>query len=200
MMDLLSRFFDPTEGKIFIDDHDIQSFNLRFLRSKISVVPQEILLFNDTVRNNIRYGSFGASDRRIEEAARAAHADQFIDEFPKKYKQIVGERGVKLSTGQKQRIAIARAVLRDPRILILDEPTSALDARSEQLVEEALRKLMEGRTTFIIAHRLSTVRHADTILVLEKGQIAESGTHEELIQIENGIYQKLYNLQIGLEA
>ncbi|HEY4477448.1 MAG TPA: ABC transporter ATP-binding protein [Candidatus Paceibacterota bacterium] len=198
MMDLLSRFFDPTEGKILIDDHDIQSLNLRFLRSKIAVVPQEILLFNDTVRNNIRYGSFDASDKKVEEAARAAHADQFIDEFPKKYKQIVGERGVKLSTGQKQRIAIARAVLRDPRILILDEPTSALDARSEQFVEEALRKLMNGRTTFIIAHRLSTVRHADKILVLEKGMIVEQGAHDELVKIENGVYRKLYELQVGL--
>src|SRR3989344_5058947 len=198
MMDLLSRFFDPTDGKIFIDDHDIQNLNLRFLRSKIAVVPQEILLFNDTVRNNILYGSFGASDKKIEGAARAAHADQFIEEFPKKYKQIVGERGVKLSTGQKERIAIARAVLRDPRILILDEPTSALDARSEQFVEEALRKLMNGRTTFIIAHRLSTVRHADKILVLEKGMIVEQGAHDELVKIENGVYRKLYELQVGL--
>lgn len=200
MMDLLGRYFDATEGKILIDGHNIQMLNLQFLRSKFAVVPQEIMLFNDTIKNNIKYGYFGASDKKIIEAAQMAHADRFIEEFPKKYRQIVGERGVKLSTGQKQRIAIARAVLRAPRILILDEPTSALDARSEKLVEDALRELMRGRTTFIIAHRLSTVRHADKILVVEKGRIVEQGIHEELMKIPGGIYQKLYNLQIGLKA
>lgn len=200
MMDLVSRLFEVKDGLVLIDDHDIRNINLTSLRSKIAVVPQEIILFNDTIRNNIRYGSFNANDKQIHEAARIANAANFIEEFPKKYTQIVGERGVKLSTGQKQRLAIARAVLRDPRILILDEPTSALDAKSEKLVEEALSKLMRGRTTFIIAHRLSTVRHANKILVLDKGEIVEQGTHEELIEKENGIYQKLYNLQIGLKA
>lgn len=200
MMDLLSRYFDPTSGKILVDDHDIKNIGLRFLRSKIAIVPQEILLFNDTIKNNIAYGSFGASEKRIIAAAKIAHADQFIQEFPKKYKQVVGERGVKLSTGQKQRIAIARAALRNPRILILDEPTSALDARSEKLVEDALSTLMQGRTTFVIAHRLSTVRSANKILVVEKGQIVEQGTHDELIQIEGGFYRTLHDLQIGLKA
>ena len=200
LVDFISRYYEVTSGTVLIDDHDVKKLNIQFLRSKIAVVPQEILLFNDTIKNNIRYGSFGASDRRIAEAARIAHADEFIENFPKKYKQMVGERGVKLSVGQKRRRAIARAVLRNPRILILDEPTSALDAKSEQFVQSALRKLMEGRTTFIIAHRLSTVRHADKILVLEKGRVVEKGRHEELIKIDGGVYQKLYNLQIGLKV
>ncbi|MEK7643238.1 MAG: ABC transporter ATP-binding protein [Patescibacteria group bacterium] len=198
MMDLVSRYFIASKGKVLVDNHDVKNLNLRFLRSKIAVVPQEILLFNDTIKNNIKYGSFNASDEQIEEAARLAYADQFITEFPKGYKQIVGERGVKLSVGQKQRIAIARAILRNPRILILDEPTSALDAKSEKLVEDALRTLMKGRTTFIIAHRLSTVRHANKILALEKGKIVEQGTHDELMKIQDGAYRKLYELQIGL--
>ena len=198
IIDLISRYIEPTKGNVFIDGHTVSRINLRFLRSKIAVVPQEILLFNDTILNNIRYGSFNSGDKKVEEASKKAHADIFISRFPKKYKQIVGERGIKLSTGQKQRVAIARAILRDPRILILDEPTSALDAKSEKMVEEAFRELMKGRTTFIIAHRFSTVRHADKILVLEGGRIAESGTHEELMKIKNGVYQHLYRLQVGL--
>jgi ABC-type multidrug transport system fused ATPase/permease subunit len=200
IMDLLGRYFNPTEGEIIIDGRNNLKLDLKFLRSKIAVVPQEILLFNDTIENNIKYGSFKAKHEDIARAARLAHAEHFIEAFPKKYKQVVGERGVKLSVGQKQRIAIARAILRNPRILILDEPTSALDAKSERLVEEALRELMRGRTTFIIAHRLSTVRHADKILVLENGKIAEQGRHEDLVEMNGGIYQKLYSLQIGLKV
>ncbi|MBI4132116.1 MAG: ABC transporter ATP-binding protein [Candidatus Sungbacteria bacterium] len=199
LVDLISGYYRPKKGKIFIDGHEVSRLDLKFLRSKVAVVPQELLLFNDTIQNNIRYGSFGASDAKVLEAAKRAHADDFIQRFSRKYRQLVGERGIKLSVGQKQRIAIARAILRNPRILILDEPTSALDAKSEALIQESLAELMAGRTTFIIAHRLSTVRRADTILVLEKGRIVERGKHEELIQIPNGVYRKLYELQIGLK-
>jgi len=199
LVDLISGYFRPTKGKVLVDGHDIRRLDLKFLRSQIAVVPQELLLFNDTIAHNIRYGNFGASDAAVEEAAQRAHADDFIQSFPRKYKQLVGERGIKLSVGQKQRIAIARAILRNPKILILDEPTSALDARSEHAIQESLEKLMAGRTTLIIAHRLSTVRKADIILVLQKGRIVERGTHAELIQIPNGVYHKLYELQIGLK-
>lgn len=199
LVDLVSGFYRPSRGKVLVDGHDVGRLDLQFLRSQIAVVPQELLLFNDTVKNNIRYGSFGASDAAIVAAAKKAHADDFIQTFPRKYNQLVGERGIKLSVGQKQRIAIARAILRDPKILILDEPTSALDAKSEALIAESLTELMTGRTTFVIAHRLSTVRRADMILVLDKGRIVERGRHEELIKIPNGVYRKLYELQIGLK-
>lgn len=161
-------------------------------------MPQEVALFNDTISNNIKFGRPDASDDEIKNAAQRAHADIFIDKFSKKYDQLVGERGVKLSVGQKQRIAIARAILRDPKILILDEPTSALDPKVERLITESLEKLMEGRTTFIIAHRLSTVRKTDRIYVFEKGRIVEEGAHEDLLKIENGVYRHLHNLHIGL--
>jgi ABC-type multidrug transport system fused ATPase/permease subunit len=180
-----------------IDGHNIKNLNLKFLRSKIAVVPQEIILFNDTIKNNIKYGSFSAKEEKVFEAAKLAHCVEFIEKFPQKYEQLVGERGIKLSAGQRQRVAIARAILRDPRILILDEPTSALDAKSEKYITESLEKLMEGRTTLIIAHRLSTVKKADKILVLDKGKIVEEGKHEELMKIKDGIYRKLYELQIG---
>ena len=199
LCDLCRGYFLPTKGKILIDGHNVRRLDLKYLRSQIAVVPQELLLFNDTVRNNIRYGSFEAPDASVIAAAKKAHADDFIQKFPKKYNQLVGERGIKLSVGQKQRIAIARAILRNPRILILDEPTSALDAKSEAVIAESLAELMAGRTTFIIAHRLSTVRRADLILVLDKGRIVERGRHEELIKIPNGVYRKLYELQIGLK-
>lgn len=194
-IDLISLYLKPRKGKILIDGHNIENFNLKFLRSQIAVVPQEIILFNDTVKNNIKYGSFGASDKKVMEAAQKAHAHDFIEKFPKKYNQMVGERGIKLSSGQKQRIAIARAILRNPNILILDEPTSALDALSEKYVTEALEELMKDRTTFIVAHRLATVRKADRIFVFSNGKIVEEGNHENLIKIENGIYRRLYELQ-----
>lgn len=200
LIDLISFYYRPTRGTIFIDGHDIKKLNLKILRSQIGVVPQEIVLFNDTIKNNIKYGRFTAKEEEIFKAARFAYADEFIESFPRKYNQLVGERGVKLSTGQKQRIAIARTILRNPRILILDEPTSALDAKSERFIQEALSQLMKNRTTFIIAHRLSTVRAADIILVLEKGCIVEQGTHEKLLKIKDGVYRRLYELQVGLKT
>ena len=195
LVDLLTRFFEPIDGRILLDGEALANYEKHFLRSQIATVPRDISLFNDTIFNNIRYGRKDASSREVRTAAKAAYADGFIRKFPKKYQQLVGERGVKLSGGQRQRIAIARALLRDPKILILDEATASLDARSEQQVHQALQTLIKGRTTFIIAHRLSTVKQANKILVLHKGQIAESGTHEQLIA-QGGIYQKLYGLQV----
>ncbi|MDO8529400.1 MAG: ATP-binding cassette domain-containing protein, partial [bacterium] len=160
----------------------------------IAIVPQEIDLFNDTLFNNIAYSKKNASVKEVKRAAELAHCSEFIEKFPNTYKQMVGEKGVKLSTGQKQRIAIARAILRDPKILILDEATSALDSESERFVQEALETVMKGRTTFVIAHRLSTIRKADLILVIENGKIIESGDHKELID-QGGVYQKLSELQ-----
>lgn len=196
LIELILAFHFPTRGKIFIDGHDVRSLDLKNYRSKIATVPQEISLFNDTILMNIRYGNFRAGEEKARRAAEEAHASEFIESFPKKYRQLVGWRGVKLSTGQKQRIAIARAILRDPKILILDEPTSALDAKSEDIIKASLAKLMRGRTTFIIAHRLSTVQHADKIIVLNKGTIAEVGRHEELLQ-KGGIYRRLYDIQFS---
>ena len=174
--------------------------SLRKLRQQIAVVPQEVVLFNDTIKTNIKYGNFTATDEEIKKAAVKAHALDFIEKFPEKWEQVVGERGVKLSVGQKQRVAIARAILRSPRILVLDEPTSALDAGSEKIITDSLDELMKGRTTFIIAHRLSTVRKADKILVFKEGKVIESGTHDELLKLEGGEYRRLYELQIGLHA
>jgi len=167
---------------------------LTSLREKIAVVPQEVTLFNDTIKNNIKYGKPRATEKEIIEAAKAANAHQFIEKFPKKYNQIVGERGIKLSTGQKQRIAIARALLKNPKILILDEATSSLDSKTEKLVQEALKRLIKNRTTFIIAHRLSTVTQADKILVLKNGKIVERGNHKELIK-KGRFYRELYYSQ-----
>lgn len=198
LVDLISGYHFAKKGKITIDGHNIKDFNLKFLRSHIAVVPQEVVLFNDTIEKNIKYGNFDAPQKSLEQAAQKAHALEFIEKFPKKWRQVVGERGVKLSVGQKQRVAIARAILRNPKILILDEPTSALDAESESFITKALEELMKGRTTFIIAHRLSTVRRADKILVFKDGQIVEMGKHDELIQKEGGVYRHLYELQIGL--
>ena len=195
LVDLISHYLKPTKGEVLVDGHNVKNFDLKFLRSQIAAVPQEIMLFNDTVKNNIRYGNFSASDKKVTEAATKAHANDFIEKFQKKYDQMVGERGIKLSTGQKQRIAIARAILKNPKILILDEPTSSLDAQSEKFVMEALGKLMTGRTTFIIAHRLSTVKKANRIFFLHRGKIAEEGTHEELIKKPNGLYKRFYELQ-----
>ncbi|MFW5853068.1 MAG: ABC transporter ATP-binding protein [Patescibacteria group bacterium] len=198
LINLLSAYYFPTKGKVLIDEINIRKLDLGFLRSQIAIVPQEVVLFNDTIKSNIKYGNFKAKDNQVKKAAEQAHALDFIEKFPKKWNQLVGERGVKLSVGQKQRIAITRAILKDPRILILDEPTSALDARSEKIIQKSLNELMKNRTTFIIAHRLSTVRKADLILVLEKGKIVEKGNHDQLIQKQDGTYRKLYELQIGL--
>lgn len=197
LIDLISGYYHPKEGRVMIDGYPVSSYNLNELRKQIATVPQEPVLFNDTIKYNLSYGSFDASFEKVKDAARKAHALEFIEDFPDGWEQKVGERGIKLSTGQKQRVAIARAILQDPRILILDEPTSALDAESEHFIKDALNELMEGRTTFIIAHRLSTVRDADQILVLDNGTIAEQGTHAELME-EEGVYQELYELQIGL--
>ncbi|MBP9855943.1 MAG: ABC transporter ATP-binding protein [Candidatus Pacebacteria bacterium] len=198
LIDLISGYHFAKKGRVEIDGVDVKRINLHFLRRNIGVVPQEVVLFSDTIKTNIAYGNLAASDKDIAAAAHKAHALEFIEKFPKKWKQVVGERGVKLSVGQKQRVAIARAILRNPKILILDEPTSALDAESESFITKALEELMKGRTTFIIAHRLSTVRRADKILVFKDGQIAEVGKHDELITRENGVYRHLYELQIGL--
>ena len=172
-MDLISLYFKPTQGKLLIDGVDITKLNLRFLRENIAYVPQEIILFNDTIKNNIKFGNPRASEEKIIEAAKLANAHDFIEKFPKKYDQLVGERGIKLSTGQKQRIAIARAIIRDPQILILDEATASLDSKTEKLVQEALEKLTKDRTTFIIAHRLSTIKSAHKILVLKSKKIGK---------------------------
>lgn len=196
--DLISGYYQPTEGRVLIDGTNMEDVGLRELRDQIAVVPQEVVLFNTTVMDNIRYGKLGASDEEVRQAAKMAHADLFIERFPKKYEQLVGERGIKLSVGQKQRIAIARAILRNPRILILDEPTSALDPETERYVTESLEVLMKDRTTVIIAHRLSTVRKADKILVLEDGKLVEEGNHDALMQKKCGKYRHLYELHAGL--
>ena len=194
LVDLISLYFQPTSGEILIDGVNIQNLNLNSLRKIIAYIPQEITLFNDTIRNNIRYGKLEATEEEIIKVAKAANAHKFIESFTKQYEQIVGERGIQLSTGQKQRIAIARALIRDPKILILDEATSSLDSESEKLIQEGLEELTKEKTTFIIAHRLSTIKKADKILVLEKGKIIEEGTHEELIK-KRGAYFKFYSLQ-----
>jgi ABC-type multidrug transport system fused ATPase/permease subunit len=197
IIDLLSGFYFPQKGKILIDGIDIKKMNLHNYRSRIGIVPQEPALFNDTIEANIRYGNVGKTYDEMVAACRDAYAREFIEAFPKKYKTIVGWRGVKLSIGQKQRIALARAFLRSPDILVLDEPTSALDAKSEHLIKASLEKLMAGRTTFIIAHRLSTVREVDLILVLKNGEIVEQGNHTALMQLPGGVYRGLYEMQTG---
>jgi len=194
LVDLISSYYSPSQGKILVDGQDISQVILKSLRDNIALVPQEVTLFNDTIKNNIGYGKFKATTQEIIQAAKAAHVHEFVQKFPKKYEQIVGERGIKLSTGQKQRVAIARAILRDPKILILDEATSSLDSATEKLVQDALAYLIKGRTTFVIAHRLSTIQKADLILVLEKGKIVEQGDHQELIS-KGGVYKKLSKLQ-----
>ncbi|MDP2909996.1 MAG: ABC transporter ATP-binding protein, partial [bacterium] len=194
IVDLLSLYFFPRKGRIMIDGVNIRNLKLNFLRGLIAYVPQETILFNDTIKNNILYGKPDATKEEVLKAARAANIDVFIDTLPKKYNTLVGERGVKLSAGQRQRLAIARAVIRNPKILILDEATSSLDVKSEKMVQEALDNLIKDKTTLIIAHRLSTIRRADKILVIEKGEIAESGTHEQLIR-KKGFYYDLYSLQ-----
>jgi subfamily B ATP-binding cassette protein MsbA len=196
LVHLIPRFFDVTGGRILIDDNDVRDVTLASLRSQIGIVTQETVLFNDTLRNNIAYGQPHVSAKQVEDAARAAHAYEFISALPDGYETLIGERGVRLSGGERQRIAIARAILKNAPILILDEATSALDSESEALVQAALQNLMSGRTVFVIAHRLSTVRRADRIVVIENGTISESGAHEELIQ-KPGTYRRLYELQFA---
>lgn len=196
IVQLLMRFYDWQEGKIMVDGQDIREYNLAGYRQHIGIVPQEVILFGGTIAENISYGKPHATEAEIKEAAAKANALQFIMQFPEGLQTLVGERGVKLSGGQRQRVAIARAILRNPKILILDEATSSLDAESEHLVQEALDGLMRGRTTIIIAHRLATIRKVDRIYVIRNGQIAESGTHEELLREENGTYTHLVRLQL----
>jgi len=192
---LLLRFFDPQSGKIQIDGNDLKSLDLESYLSQVALVPQETLLFGGTIRENILYGKLDATDTEIIEASKSANAHEFIVEFSNGYDTLVGEKGTKLSGGERQRIAIARALLKNPKVLVLDEATSALDNQSEMLIQDALEKLMAGRTTFIIAHRLSTVHNADKIIVLDKGKVVESGTHKELMANE-GLYHHLYTMRL----
>jgi subfamily B ATP-binding cassette protein MsbA len=199
LVNLLPRFYDVTDGAILVDGVDIRQATLKSVREQIGLVTQETVLFNDTVRANIAYGLDDVDEARIESAARAAFAHDFILDLPRRYDTMIGERGSRLSGGQRQRVAIARAILKDPPILILDEATSSLDAESERLVQQALSNLIKGRTTLVIAHRLATVRKADCILVLDGGEVAETGTHEELIK-KGGLYSRLYDLQFPEDA
>ena len=194
LVDLISRFYDPIRGRILIDSHDIKEVSLSSLREQIGIVSQETILFNDTVKVNIAYGRPDGSEREVIQAAAQANADEFISKLPQGYDTLIGDRGTKLSGGERQRIAIARAILKNPPILILDEATSQLDSESERLVQQALEKLMQGRTVFVIAHRLSTVRNSDHILVLDKGRIVEKGKHAQLLA-KDGLYKRLYQIQ-----
>ncbi len=191
---LIPRLYDPNQGRILLDDHDLRDLTLDSLSSQIGMVTQETFLFHDTITANLLFANPNATQRQIIEAAKAANIHDFIDDLPEKYNTIVGERGYRLSGGEKQRIALARVILKDPRILILDEATSSLDSQSEALIQEALKRVMAGRTSIVIAHRLSTILAADQILVLNRGRIAERGTHRELLA-KNGVYAKLYNTQ-----
>jgi ABC-type multidrug transport system fused ATPase/permease subunit len=196
---LLLKFYEPDSGSILFDGKSGNTFPLSQLRMQMAFVPQDVMLFGGTIRENIAYGKPGATNEEVTEAAMKANAHEFILRFPEQYETIVGERGIKLSGGQRQRIAIARAILKDPAILILDEATSSLDSESEQLVQEALDNLMKGRTSFVIAHRLSTIRNADKIVVIDKGIVLESGTHQQLMN-HNGLYKKLNEMQFDFEA
>jgi len=191
---LIPRFYDPSSGAVLIDGIDIREYSQSSLRSQMALVTQETFLFNDTIRNNIAYGDIDAPDEKILEASRAALADDFVMQFPLKYETVIGERGQRLSGGERQRISIARAILKNAPILILDEATSALDSESEKLVQKAITNLIRNRTTFVVAHRLSTIRNADMILVLDHGRIVESGSHDSLIAL-NGLYYKFFRLQ-----
>ena len=195
LIKLLLRFFDPSSGIIRLDEYDIRTLDRESFLSQIALVPQETLLFGGTVRENILYGKLDATETELENAAQKANAHEFIMSMEKGYDTIVGEKGAKLSGGERQRIAIARAILKDPKILVLDEATSSLDNRSESLIQDALEDLMSSRTTFIVAHRLSTVHKANQIIVLDKGSIVEAGKHEELIE-NKGLYHNLYTLKM----
>jgi ATP-binding cassette, subfamily B, bacterial MsbA len=195
MVDLIPRFYDPTDGAILIDGADLRTFDVKSLREQIGIVTQETILFNDSVRNNIAYGITSCPEEKIRAAATAANALAFIEAMPNGFETMIGDRGVKLSGGQRQRLSIARALLKNPPIMVLDEATSALDSESELLVQEAIERLMQNRTSFVIAHRLSTIRNADRILVLEQGKIVQEGRHVELMKQTNGVYRKLHDMQ-----
>jgi subfamily B ATP-binding cassette protein MsbA len=194
---LLMRFYDVSAGSILLDGHDLRTITLESLNRQFALVDQETTLFNDTIANNIRYGKPDANDEEVKAAANTAFAHDFILQLPEGYDTNIGDRGTRLSGGQRQRICIARALLKDAPILILDEATSALDTESEKMVQKALDNLMQNRTTFVIAHRLSTIQHADTILVLEKGQIVETGSHTDLVE-GGGLYSRLSGMQLDL--
>ncbi len=196
VINLLHRFYDPTEGRLTIDGRDLRDVMLESWYRQIALVPQETILFGGTILDNIRYGKMDADETTVWKASKAAHAHDFITTLPDGYQTVVGEKGVNLSGGQRQRIAIARAILKDPRILLLDEATSSLDTDSERLVQEALQRLMEGRTTFVVAHRLSTIQRADRILVLDKGKLVEEGTHAQLLE-HQGLYHYLYTIRLN---
>ncbi|CUQ65452.1 Lipid A export ATP-binding/permease protein MsbA [Candidatus Nitrospira inopinata] len=196
VVNLLHRFYDPTEGRIMIDDYDLKQVTVESWYRQLALVPQETILFGGTILDNVRYGNPAADEPEIERACKAAHAHDFIMSLPDRYRTIVGEKGINLSGGQRQRLAIARAILKNPRVLLLDEATSSLDSESERLVQEALNRLMHGRTTFIVAHRLSTVQHADRILVLDKGRLVEEGTHAQLME-RKGLYHYLYTIRLN---
>ena len=196
VINLLHRFYDPTEGRITIDGKDLRQVTVESWYRQVALVPQETILFGGTILDNIRYGNMAANEAVVLEASKAAHAHDFITGLPDGYQTLVGEKGVNLSGGQRQRIAIARAILKNPRILLLDEATSSLDTESERLVQEALQRLMEGRTTFVVAHRLSTIQRADRILVLDKGKLVEEGNHAQLMA-RNGLYHYLYTIRLN---
>ena len=193
----LLQFYKLDAGNILFDGKNANKYPINELRSQMAFVPQEVILLGGTIEENIKYGKPSATTKEVIEAAKKANAHSFIEAFPDKFETIVGDRGIQLSGGQRQRIAIARAILRDPAILILDEATSALDSESEVAVQEALNTLMKGRTSVVIAHRLSTIKNANSIVVMNKGKIAEQGTHDELVAIENGVYKKLSQLQFS---
>jgi ATP-binding cassette subfamily B protein len=199
-VNLVSRFYDPTDGQILLDGRDIRDYDVKWLRRQIGMVLQEPYLFHGTISDNIRYGNPDADGAQIVAAAKAANAHDFVVAFPDGYDTMVGERGQSLSGGERQRISIARAILHNPRILILDEATSSVDTETEQQIQEALDRLVEGRTTIAIAHRLSTLQAADRLVVLEKGRIAEQGLHEELVNKPDGVYAKLHKTQAEMNA
>ena len=199
LISLIMAFNQPKKGHILVDGNDLDGVRLIDYRRQLASVLQENFLFDGTVAENVGYARPGATLDEIKDACRVAHCDEFIDEFPEGYDTVVGERGIKLSGGQRQRVSIARAILLNPRILILDEATSSLDSESEQMIQDGLKRLRAGRTTFVIAHRLSTIRSADQILVLEAGEIVERGTHQELLEL-NGRYRQLYDKQYAFET